>query len=265
MPDHHSQRGDTPHVPNLSKLARTLLRQFCRDDSEFQKFMFDNFKSTFDRMSLTMDRVAKENKLFEHEDIGSIVAAIKADYPDAASYEKKLWQDSAPKAQTFKSGPIWFSQDLGKGFVFRNGPLVLTYLAPSARLSVLVGPPWESIDEVVELRGAQFKGQFFVDADWSISANSETCVCSGYYPYDGLPVADGDHHLSNGALFYKKFGKQSLIILPIEGALDLEERKRQAISEVRILLQREFPEPTWENGSLDTKPPKKLLAYLDIV
>lgn len=251
-------------------MARLCLKKFCPDDSEFSKFAMDNFNDTFMKLSPVLDRVGKENFLLVHHSASDIIGALKRDYDGVESYCASLWRDEpAPTSRVYmdENRVVWFSQEIGvrEGFIFRNGPLVLTYLEPSARVSIALGPPWEPQEEIAELRGTSFKGQFFIDESWSITGNSKKCLISGYYPYPGQPLPDGDHALSHGAIFYRKFGKHSLILLPQDGAIDIEIRKAAAIEETKQLLRRDFPNPTWEVDAFSKRSPRQLLAYLDII
>ena len=250
--------------PPTNQLIRRCLAHFCCTDSELDKFLLDTFPDVGKNCTSGMETLQKVNLLLKMKNNSDIIEAIKKEYTAAKEYISDSWAVEPIKLTADNTGRVWFSQDFGNGFTYRNGPLVVTYLSPNAKLSVFLGPPWEPIKTMIELIGATFKGEFYVEPDWSISGESETCICSGYYPNHGQPLANGEHVLPSGGRLYRHFGKQSLIILPNNGD-NLESRKITAVKEAKILLGRDFPDPDWRVDDLRKQPGKLLLAYLDII
>ena len=130
-----------------------------------------------------------------------------------------------------------FTINFGSGGIYRPGPLVVKYLEPDAVLRVANGPPWEAEEDaptIIRLKGNSFRGEFFVDHGWSISGESKSCVCSGLYPFDGLPLENRAYDLSDGAKLFHQYGKSSYVAVPIDGP-NLEARKAKAFEESQVL------------------------------
>ncbi len=154
--------------------------------------------------------------------------------------------------------PDRFTVNLGNGGIYLTGPRVICYLSPSAVLRIANGPPWEDEADaptILSLRGNSFRGEFYVAHGWSMSSESESCICSGFYPCDGLPLRNGSHDLSDGAKLFYQYGKTSYVAVPL-GKPNLEERKKKAMAEAQTLWGQALQCDEWSEWAWTKyKPP----------
>lgn len=151
-----------------------------------------------------------------------------------------------------------FTVNLGSGGIFVTGPRVISYLSPGAVLRIADGPPWADEADaptIITLKGSSFRGEFYLDHGWSMSSESEKCICSGFNPYDGLPLSNGSHDLSDGAKLFYQYGKTSYVAVPV-GMPHLEERKKKALAEAQRLWGQPLQCDEWSEWAWTKyKPP----------
>lgn len=139
-------------------------------------------------------------------------------------FRSGAWNDKYK--EWIPSGPRFWSNDVGvkkdQGpYQMIPGPFVVTYVALGGELRVLGGPPWEAESDDMEistLRGDNFRGQFFIRVGWYAEALSESCLVSGFFPYEGKPIDDRTELPSGGVLYARHSMPKTIRLSTGDGA-----------------------------------------------
>lgn len=160
----------------------------------------------------------------------------------------------------------YFTHDVGSAgnWKFLPGPLVLTYLEPTATVEIRAGhPAADPADSplVVFLSGETFRGSFFVHPGWSVSGTTPTALVSGHLTNPALArLADTKQPLpSGGNLVYHHF-KPSEISFRIPRDEKSNRLKMSTIREAEALLGY----PILPIGDWEPCEPNHLVLYFEI-
>lgn len=146
----------------------------------------------------------------------------------------------------------YFTADLGAATgLVRFGPLVVTFISPGAEIQVVdghIGDDPADAPRLDVLRGADFRGEFFVEYGQSIVGLTKNAKVSGFYPYPDLPLSKNRHVLPCGAsLFYNSHKPSNLLIDARSVSADeLDGLKKIAIAQAQDLMCAMLEYDKWE-------------------